>query len=64
MFPQKLRSYIFPGLPSRVVESTILPTRMDLFLQWLDSAGSQSAATQIPVKPFSFKRLTLFRAAT
>jgi hypothetical protein len=36
---QELQSYIFSGLPSQVLGSTILPARMDLFLQWLDSVG-------------------------
>jgi hypothetical protein len=38
MLHQKFRSYLFLGFPSRVLESTILPAQMDLFLQRLDSA--------------------------
>jgi hypothetical protein len=39
MFHQELWSYIFPGLLSQVLGSIVLPTWMDLFLQWLDSVG-------------------------
>jgi hypothetical protein len=39
VFQQELRSYLFLGLPSRVLESVVLPAQMDLFLQQLDSAG-------------------------
>jgi hypothetical protein len=36
---QELWTYLFIGLPSRVLGSAVLPARMDLFLQRLDSAG-------------------------
>jgi hypothetical protein len=36
---QELQRYIFSGLPSRVLESAVLPALIDLFLQWLHSVG-------------------------
>jgi hypothetical protein len=39
MFRQELWNYYFLGLPSRVLETTVFPARMDLLLQWLDSVG-------------------------
>jgi hypothetical protein len=39
MLRHELWSHIFPGLPSRVLGFIVLPTWMDLFLQWLDSVG-------------------------
>jgi hypothetical protein len=39
MFHREIWSYIFPSLPSQVLGSVVLPTWMDLFLQWLDSMG-------------------------
>jgi hypothetical protein len=39
MLHQEIWSYIFLGLLSRVLGSTVLPTQMDMFLQLLDSAG-------------------------
>jgi hypothetical protein len=39
MFHQKLQSNLFIGFPSRILESAVLPTRVDLFLQRKDSMG-------------------------
>jgi hypothetical protein len=38
-FQQELQSYLFLGLPSQVLESAVLPARMNLFLQQLTSMG-------------------------
>jgi hypothetical protein len=39
VFPQELRSYLFLGLSSQVLESVVLPAWMDLILQQLDSVS-------------------------
>jgi hypothetical protein len=39
VFHEELQSYIFVGLPSRVLVFVVLPTQMDLFLQGLHSTG-------------------------
>jgi hypothetical protein len=39
MFHQNLRSNLFIGFPSRILESAIFPTRVDLFLQGKDTTG-------------------------
>jgi hypothetical protein len=39
MFHQKLQSNLFIAFPSWILESVVLPTRVDLFLQRKDSTG-------------------------
>jgi hypothetical protein len=39
MFHQKLQRNLFISFPSRILESVVLPTRVDLFLKRKDSAG-------------------------
>jgi hypothetical protein len=39
MFHQKLRSNLFIGFPSWILESIVLPARVDLFLQGKDPTG-------------------------
>jgi hypothetical protein len=39
VFQQEIRSYLFLGLPSWVLEFVVLLARMDLLFQWWDSSG-------------------------
>jgi hypothetical protein len=59
------RSNLVAGFSSRVMESAILPAQVNLIFQRDYQAGQPMAATQIPVRPRSFKRLILLvKAAT
>jgi hypothetical protein len=56
---QELQSYIFSGLPSLVLESAVLPARMDLFLQWLHSAGQPMSGHTDSYQAFLLQEIDL-----
>jgi hypothetical protein len=56
--PKVLESF-FLGLPSRVLESTILPTWMNLFFQWLNSASQSMGGHTHACQAFLFQEVDL-----
>jgi hypothetical protein len=59
MLHQKFWSHLFLSLSSRVLESTVLPARMNLLFQLLDSAGQLMGGYAHACQAFLFQEADL-----